>query len=309
MNHATTTQSDLPTGLRKAVLAGLLGMAIGLVAPIATAYYEDVKIAETGPHSTFHYEMTRVLAVASGFSKTDAELIAVAAEATDRMYYTGVLPDSPTITLTGTERMDATKGAYFHWPRRGVNNASNQYVQPGGRNTCAYFTKSDKCVNGVPEVNAVENWAVFNSGVPAVGVPSASVNNGASVPVEGRSLIALGIYAHALADTYSHEPCMKKKQVRTHMGVTSLTTVECSVVSWHQDKEFGLEAGNAGTTFTKEAGLAVWKALVFFRQSNGMSAPAQWAESQAVDFVKAYSEMDSVTDRSQYAVSVFDSLN
>lgn len=299
--------SNRPGYWHKLFLTGLAGAMIGLIANGAGAYYEDLKEGDTGPHSTFHYEMTRTLARAAGFSKADAELISVAAEATDRIYYKGVLPDSPTVQLTGIERMDSTKGPYFHWPRRGVYNATNQYEQPGARNTCAYFI-TDKCINGKPEINAIENWAVFNVGVPAVGTPSASVNGSASAPVQGGSLVALGIYLHALADTYTHDPCMKKKQVRSHMGRTSLV-LECSVVRWHQDQEFGPEATNLGTSYTKEGGLAVWKALVFFRQSNSLSAGALWTETQAVDFIKVYSETDAVIDRSNYATSAYLSLN
>lgn len=292
----------------KLFLTGLAGAALGLMATGAGAYYEDLKQAETGPHSTFHYEMTRTLARAAGFSAADAELIAVAAEATDRIYYQGVLPDSPTLLLTGIERVDSKKGAYFHWPRRGVYNATNQYEQPGARNTCAYFTKTDKCVNGKPEIDVIENWAVFNSGVPAVGIPSAALNGGVSAPVQGGSLIALGIYLHALADTYTHDPCMKKKQVRTHFGRTSLV-LECSIVRWHQDQEFGPEATNLGTSYTKEGGLAVWKALVFFRQSNSLSSQKLWTEMQAVNFIKRYSEAESEIDRSSYATSTFMLMN
>ncbi|MBI3545337.1 MAG: hypothetical protein HY081_01885 [Gammaproteobacteria bacterium] len=287
---------------------GVTTAAIVLIASEAGAYYEDLKEGDTGPHSTFHYEMTRTLARAAGFSKTDAEMIAVAAEATDRMLYTGTLPGSPTIQLAGTERMDSSKGPYFHWPRRGVYNATNQYEQPGARNTCLYFTRTDKCINAKPEINAIENWAVFNVGAPAVGTPSASVNGGASTPVQGSSSIALGIYLHALADTYTHDPCMKKLQVRSHMSRTSLT-IECSVVRWHQDQEFGPEATNLGTSYTKEGGLAVWKALLFFRQSNSLPTAALWNETQAVRFIKTYSEMENEIDRSNYATSTYTSLN
>lgn len=297
------------SGPHTLAITGLVVAALALMTPPANAMYEDIKVDVTGPHSTFHYELTRLLARAAGFSRDDAELISVASEATDRMIYTGTLAGSPTIQLSGTERMDSAKGAYFHWPRRGVNNATGEYQQPGGRDTCSLFIRTDKCVNGVPEIDAIENWAVFNSGVPAAGVPVASINGAAAAPVQGGSLVALGIYTHALADTYTHEPCMKKKQIRTHMGMTSMTVLECSVARWHQDQEFGPEATNLGTAFTKEGGLAVWKALLYYRQNNGLSEPALWTETQAVDFIKTWAETDDENTRSQLATTAYMSLN
>jgi hypothetical protein len=297
-------------GLRVLALTGMVATAIGLQMPSAQAMYEDLKVAETGPHSTFHYELTRLLAKASGFSTADAELIAVAAEATDRMIFTGTAEGSPTVELAGTERMDETKGEYFHWPRRGVNNSTSEYQQPGGRDTCAYFTKSnaDKCVNGKPEVDTIEQWAVFNVGTPAVGAPVATVNGGTSAPVQGGSLLALGIYTHALADTYTHEPCMKKKQIRTHMGPTSLTVTECSTIPWHQDEEFGPEASNLGTKFTKEGGLAVWKALNYYRQNNGLSEPALLSEQEVMDYINTWSEIEDENERSAAAEAAYEGL-
>lgn len=301
-------QSSKRARLGKLTATGLLASSIGLMATGSNAMFEDLKVAETGPHSTFHYELTRLLARATGFSQADSELIGVAAEVTDRMFFTGTAEGSPTIQLTGTERMDATKGAYFHWPRRNVNNATGEYQQPGGRDTCVFFTTTDKCVGGSGEVNAIELWAVSNSATPAVGVPSAAINGGASTPVQGGSLVALGIYLHAVADTYTHEPCMKKRKVRTHMGISSLVP-ECSVQRWHDDEEFGPESTNIGTKFTKEGGLAVWKALLNYRQKNGLSSSAIWTESQAVSVIKTYSEMEEETDRAAYAQGLYDDLN
>jgi hypothetical protein len=126
--------------------------------------------------------------------------------------------------------------------------------------------------------------------------------------VQGGSLIALGIYTHALADTYTHEPCMKKKQIRTHMGITSLTVTECSVLLWHQDEEFGPEASNLGTKFTKEGGLAVWKALNYYRVINGLTGPALMTEQEAMNYINTWAEIDDENARSAAAKATYEGL-
>ena len=69
-------------------------LSVGLLSrsvPTGYGYAADGTCRITGlvTHSTFHYEFTRVLAVAAGFDEIDAERIAVANEATDSSTFTG----------------------------------------------------------------------------------------------------------------------------------------------------------------------------------------------------------------------------
>ncbi len=287
----------------------------------APAYWGDNADVADGPHSSFHYEFSRVLARAAGFSTADAEFIAVMTEVTDRMSFQGTGPSSPMVQLWGTERIGPTD-AYFHWPRRGSYNVTGEYQHPGGRDSCSYFTGStggfgfgfissgDVCPNGVPEINQIENWAVFGSGSPSVGTPRMILNLDPEGPVQGGTLAALGIYLHALADTYSHEACMKKVKIRGHRNTTTIHT-ECSVVRWHENEEFGkpTSTANKGTSYTKEAGMATWKALLFYRAKHGLAEPALWTDAQAQSFINTWADKDAALDRLNYANQVNASLN
>ncbi|MGH8057899.1 MAG: hypothetical protein ACREOH_11800, partial [Candidatus Entotheonellia bacterium] len=73
---------------------------------------------------------------------------------------------------------------------------------------------------------------------------------------------ALAISLHALADSYSHEACMKNAQFRGHKP----SPPECTAIFWHLDAEYGAGGQAAGVPYTKEAGLATWLALTWFRQ-------------------------------------------
>lgn len=309
-----------PYSLKKFTLpascAGVLTLC--LTALPAEAFWGDHATAEDGPHSSFHYEFTRTLARAAGFSGADAEFLGVMAEVTDRMQFQGTGIESPMASMWGTERIGPTDG-YFHWPRKGVKNVSGEYTHPGGRDTCAYFTggmtsygrfgliaSPDPCVGG-PELNEIERWAVFGQGAPAVGAPLLAINLAPQGPVAGGSLASLGIYLHSVADAYSHEPCMKKQQLRGHRQITTFTSVECSVVRWHEDEEFGVPGAlrNRGTPYTIEAGMAVWQALKFYRTKHGLAGASVWTDAQAQSFVSNWATKDNPFDRDALAISSY----
>jgi hypothetical protein len=292
--------------------------ALGLSALPASAFWGDHATEEDGPHSTFHYEFTRTLARAAGFSAADAEFLGVMAEVTDRMQFQGTGLESPMVSMWGTERAGPTDG-YFHWPRKGVMNVTGEYTLPGGRDTCAYFTGSmssygrfgiiaspDPCVGG-PELHEIERWTMFGQGAPAVGTPIIEINAVPLGPVQGGSLASLGIYLHAVADAYSHEPCMKSKKIRGHRQTTTIESVECSVVRWHENEEFGPPGSftNRGTTYTIEAGKAVWQALKYYRTSHGLAGAPLWTDVQADAFVDNWAKLDAPADRDALAVSAY----
>lgn len=296
--------------------------SLSLLALPANAFWGDHATDEDGPHSSFHYEFTRTLARAAGFTVADAEFLGVMAEVTDRMQFQGTGIQSPMVSMWGTERAGPTDG-FFHWPRKGATNATGEYTLPGARDTCAYFSSNstsswgrwgayaspDPCQGG-PELNEIERWAVFGQGSPRVGTPLYEVNMVPSGYVQGGTLAALGIYIHAVADAYSHEPCMKAEKIRGHRKETTFMRAECSVVRWHENEEFGPPGStvNRGTPYTIEAGMAVWQALKFYRAKNGMANVPLWTDAQAAAFVDNWSKKDDPFDRDALAIASYLSM-
>ncbi|MGH7493915.1 MAG: hypothetical protein ACREOO_16170 [bacterium] len=282
--------------LMLACAAGFLGFA---------KYGEDLQTKNLAAHSTFHYELTRTLARAAGFTAVEAESLAVINEAMDAETFTG--ETGVTIQLNGTRRVSDT-GQYWHFARRDSSNATGEYLHPGGRNTCAYFTRqfTRSCPGEAPEMNEIEDWAIYASDSPSPGAPQISYDRGQTLhSVTGKSLPALAVYLHALADSYSHEACMASAQVRTHKPRPS----ECSAVHWHTQAEFGDHAEiDKGVNYTREAAQAVWLALKWFRQQTGRAEPALWTDEQASEFIQSWVKLDSAQDRRDAALQAFASL-
>lgn len=276
--------------------AGLLGFA---------RYGEDLQTKNLAAHSTFHYELTRTLARAAGFTAVEAESLAVIAEAMDTETFTG--ETGVTIQLIGINRVSET-GQYWHFARRDSSNTTGEYLHPGARNTCAYFTRqfTRSCPGDAPELNEIEAWAIYASDSPSPGAPRISFDHGQTLhSVAGKSLPALAVYLHALADSYSHEACMASAQVRTHKPRPS----ECSAVHWHTQAEFGDHAElDKGVSYTREAAQAVWLALKWFRQQTGRAEPALWTDEQALEFIQNWVKLDSAQDRRDSALQALASL-
>ncbi|MCK6555465.1 hypothetical protein L6Q96_12935 [Candidatus Binatia bacterium] len=266
-------------------------------------YAEDIGRDSEQPHSTFHYELTRALARAAGYSSADADLIGIAAAATDSGTFKGDLAGSRRITIQGTDR-SSEAGQYYHFGRRHSTNATGEYVYPGARDECPYFTERNLCP--VPsEIDEIELWAAYAQGAPTFGVPQYALDGGAAAPVEPRSSVALGIYLHALADSYSHEKCMEVAQVRMHFPDPK----ECTGVFWHEEAEFGVHGDTSGVPYTKDAGRAVWTAIRWFRKQAGLPDAILMNEEEVELFVDRWAEFDAAPDRRDFAVAGFESLN
>ncbi len=289
---------------KKVISAVLLPFCAMGIAGFAK-FGEDLQTKNLAAHSTFHYELTRTLARAAGFTAAEAESLAVINAATDTELFTG--ETGITIQLNGTERVSNT-GQYWHFARRDSANATGEYLYPGARNTCAYFTRqfTRSCPGEAPEMNEIEKWAVYASDAPSLGAPQISYDRGQTLQtVPGKSLPALAIYLHALADSYSHEACMASSQVRTHKSRPS----ECSAVHWHTQAEFGDHAEiDKGVSYTREAAQAAWLALKWFRQQNGRNEPALWTEEQALEFIQNWVKLDKAQERRDSAVQALSAL-
>lgn len=277
---------------------------LGAVFPVGWRYGEDIKTENTAAHSTFHYELTRALCRAAGFTAEEAELIAVADEATDTGKFKGEFNTSPAVEIDGTQRAGRNV-LYWHFARRDSSSATGDWAYPGGRNTCSYFVgTSDACADG-PELNEIERWAVQGANMLSVEAPLASVDGSPMQPVAGKTMVALAIYLHALADSYSHEACMKAEQFRGHKPRPN----ECTAVFWHEQAEFGTAPSrDQGVPYTKEAGWATWLALKSFRQQSALTAPPMWSDEQVRQFVNDWAALDKAKDRRELALKAWQAL-
>lgn len=285
--------------LRERFAQAFLLAAGAAVLSSAARYGEDLQTKNLAAHSTFHYELTRTLARAAGFTTAQAESLAVINQAVDAEAFTG--ETGVTIHLNGTKR-DGEAGQYWHFARRDSNNATGEYFHPGKRNTCAYFTRqfTRSCPGDEAELLEIEKWAVYSSDSPRPGAPQISYDRGQTFQtVAGKTLAALAIYLHALADSYSHEACMASTQVRGHKPHPS----ECSAVHWHTQAEFGEHPEvDKGASYTREAAQATWLALQWFRRQNGGAEPAPWTDEQAFEFIQNWVKLDKAQERREFAL-------
>ncbi|MBI1422246.1 MAG: hypothetical protein GC149_02185 [Gammaproteobacteria bacterium] len=284
-------------------LAVILSGAISLFPGSSRAYSEDT--SSGGAHSSFHYELTRTLARASGFSDAQATRIAGADQAVD------TFPNDPQdcasaapaaagqIIIIGTSRShdDSTSAQtrYFHWPRRGIGSVIDGSAYPGsGVDTCSYFVGTDQaCGAEGDEVAQLENFALAgNQTALSMPTPCYSSNGSTYTDIPAGSLIALGLYLHSLADSYSHEACMATGQ-RTHQdsGVANV----CSSIDWHIIQEYG--ADGEGESYTKAAATAVWQALKRYRTAQGYTAPPAWSDTQAQAFINTWVDLNTAQAR------------
>ncbi|HEU4387447.1 MAG TPA: DUF6765 family protein [Blastocatellia bacterium] len=264
-----STQSAFNRGLAAAMVLGLY--LSGLV-PIASGYNGDATQAITGlaTHSSFHYEMVRVLAALAGFSKDEAEEIAVAGEAVDLGTFTGykISGGAKTVTVKNTNRF-GPNGLLYHFARRSSEYEKAEAAGSVG-NTCEYFKNGNPnrkytapCTNEGPELDWIRNWAFALPGPK----PTASQLplDKSGKPVQPRTLVALGIYVHSIGDSYSHEKCMIDQSFRFHKP-----NPFCCNANWHTDPrgDFG-----EGVPFTQAAANEVWRALRQYKGADGSNVP------------------------------------
>jgi hypothetical protein len=267
-------------------------------APVSYGYNADATTAITRlrTHSSFHYEMVRVLAVLAGFNKDEAEEIAVAGEAVDLGTFTGyrLSNGAKTITIGNTGRF-GQNGLLYHFSRR-----SSRYEKADAdgaqSNTCDYFKNGNPnnrytapCTPPGPELDRIRNWAFALDGPK----PTKS-----QLPVDAsgrliapKTLVALGIYLHSIGDTYSHEKCMIVQAFRFHKNQPPA----CNA-NWHNapGEEFG-----DGTPFNKAAADEVWRALREYRGADGSNPP---------DFIKEFITKLDACERVKFAVDAFNDL-
>jgi hypothetical protein len=324
------------SSLRLMLAISLLAvLSVGLLSrnvPTGHGYAADGTCRITGldTHSTFHYEFTRVLAAAAGFNATDAETIAVANEATDTGSFTGYATNgiATIVAFSNTERLVGDNATlWYHMPRRShgfpIVTQPNGQAFPGAlENTCLYFLKPfpqpvkapcDKARQG--ELDQLRAWAINGAALPEGKAPKVieTSKNSRDIPNEsgniiGQNVYALGIYLHAVGDSYSHEKCMMTRQLRAHVP----QPFECKGV-WHVTSEFGEYLGpqeaakGAGVPFTLTAARALWQETLKYRQANGLGPPA-WDENRFMQFAKDFIATKSAALRVRKAVGEFNQI-
>lgn len=205
----------------------------------AHAYNDDFLDPATSVnayHSTFHYELTRTLLRAAGFTANEAERIAVTCEATDWVlfvpnkkapapYFVG--ETGIKVSVANTSRKDAKMAPFWHFPRRGTTDSAGKvtYAAPDAPdvkgNTCDYFTTQNQCQAAGPELSVIDAWAVYGkaNAITNAGMSTPTVKvNGTAISASRLpgSIYAFGIFLHSLGDSYSHEPCMQSDQFNYH---------------------------------------------------------------------------------------------
>jgi uncharacterized protein DUF6765 len=277
----------------------LIGVLLGSGrVPVAYGYNADATTDITGlaTHSSFHYEMVRVLAILAGFNKEEAEEIAVAGEAVDLGKFTGykISDRAKTITIRNTNRF-GPNGRFYHFGRR-----SSQYEKvdaDGARNnTCEYFkngapknANTAPCTVRGPELDQVKNWAFALPGPKPIAnqLPLDVL----AKPIKPKGLVALGIYLHAIGDAYSHEKCMIDSAFRFHKPMP----FSCNT-QWHTGREGEFTEGAA---FTVTAAHEVWRALRQYKGADGSNPPS---------FITEFLAIKDACKRVKFAVDIFNAL-
>lgn len=329
-----TTKHFLGRQRRAAAICVTAAIALGLLfkaVPQSYGFAADAQRTDTGlaNHSSVHYEFTRVLAAAAGFNTKDAETIAVACEATDTNTFEGyAISGGPiTVTFANTHRIKSPNRFFYHFGRRALNFPI--VTQPDGtaysgalQNTCGYFppdTGTKRASREVtapcylPEVGELDQlraWAINGTTLPPRRAPlvklTSPIPHDSAGNVTGQNIYALGIYLHALGDSYSHERCFIDAQFRYHKP----NPHSCQA-TWHLESEFGEftsssnEAG-AGVPFTLTAAEALWQEVLKYRLATG--GKPTWTRDQFMDFANAFVALPTAIERVTLAVTTFNEL-
>jgi len=255
-------------------------------------------------HSSFHYDLTLLLAVKMGFSPDTAELMARYCALVDQInpkpgypYPLALnnisIPDTFSgwhQSLAGTERGNIfTKNVfgewapqYWHFPIKSMNDtisgamvygAYPQVFNPDFRNSPYYWR-----VPSLPSLQNIMSWGIYgtgqagNPGDSPVDVMFWDVQDAMYKPVEPGSLQAFAIYLHVLGDAYSHEHCMVEDTLRSHPP-----THDFCGLNYHSHYEFAYNNSIVAEQHAEKAAQAIWRALREYKRVNGIQKPCYWA--------------------------------
>ncbi|MBE0647367.1 MAG: T9SS type A sorting domain-containing protein [Bacteroidales bacterium] len=282
----------------------------GFTAPLPIPWGEEVSDS-LGPnsggagniiHSTFHYDLVKLLAVKAGFSMDTAEIIARYSALTDQINPQVGYPSSPPSltysasfptwdeSVSGTERFSPAinsfgenPGVYWHCPLRDPSDTlTGSYVYA----PYAYPNVTDTNYRLAPyywhipfafTLNSIEEWAIYGtSGID--GLPQDApdtvkyfdVSSATYKPVPKGSLIALSVFLHALADTYSHEQCMMQDTLRSHPPSPD----DCDIYYHYYEIPYLLPS--YAYDHTDRSAQAIWRVLREYKRIHNITTPALW---------------------------------
>jgi hypothetical protein len=273
-------------------------------------------------HSTFHYELTKLIAYEAGFPIGDAEFIVRYCALVDMINPQANYPNPGALnpisipdtipewpqSLAGTERgsnarnsFNETPGVYWHFPFRNpadsicgalVYGASYPVVPPPdeAHTQNPYFWRLTQTVP--PEyLSAMKRWAIFGEGAP--GLPTADAADTVMyfdaaqqqyLPVPPGGLIALAVFVHCLADCYSHEECMVQDTIRSHPAAS-----ECGG-NYHY-MELPYYMSSYAYPHCDRAAQAVWRAFRACINAHNLGYTARWNEDS-----NGFEDNDGVPD-------------
>jgi len=253
-------------------------------------------------HSTFHYDLVKLLAVKAGFSMDTAEIIARYSALTDQINPKAGYPSIPpsltysasfptwSESVSGTERFSPVNnsfgenpGVYWHMPLRDPSDTlTGSYVY----SPFAYPVVSDTKYRLSPyfwriplifTLKYIEEWALYGTngvdGLPQDAPDTVKYFDDASStykPVPKESLIALSIFLHALADCYSHEQCMMEDTLRSHPPIPN----DCDIK--YHFREIPYIVPTYAYAHTDRAAQAIWRVLREYKRIHNIKTPALW---------------------------------
>ncbi len=307
-------------------------------------------------HSTFHYEFTRTLLRAAGFTADEAEKAAVTCQATDWQLFTSKTGSAMhgyfvgytglKVSVNNTSRIDVYQSRFWHFPRRAASTSTPSLTYPAvgevsgiKSNTCDYFSTSNVCKDPKkPELSIIDDWAIngnsraiSGAGYSGISTPTVSVNGANQNPVAGK-VWGFGVYLHSLADSFSHEACMKTNQLNYHpeqeskdSATYSTAFPQCSSENVHGNFRATTEVPaaefNGGNPkiasypnndptlpWTKAAGRAVYASARLFASKNLGTRTELWSEADRNTFIDGFAALGTATKRADCALKAWDSL-
>lgn len=309
MTHKRRDAVSRSRGSQALKVAAALALTAALLtngpAPSAHGFAAEATSQITGlktGHSSFHYELTRVLAVYAGFTKEEAEEIAVACEAVDSGAFTGYPINGGAVVTVRVGNTERTGGnnLFYHFARR--SDAYEVAGFPGTKaDTCLYFVGGPSiptrapCPAEGPELDQIRNWAFGGADLGDDRAPTdAPRGRGSQIP--HKTLVALGIYLHSVGDSYSHELCMLEEHARTHVPLSQ----SCSPM-WHASPLGELGPKARGLPFTKTAAREVWRGLRRYKERDAAERVPQEVER----IINEYAATAGACERVNYLVNAF----
>jgi hypothetical protein len=304
---------------KKWLYCGMIGLIMAGFAATAQAWSEEqvdsVAAALGGAgyhdHSTFHYDLSRLLAWQAGYPLEDAETLARYCALVDQMNPKPGYPNPGALNpitspdsfpewpqgLAGTERgsnarneHNETPGVYWHFPYRNpADPVAGGFVYgtrypvlppPDSAHTLnPYYWRLTQ--TAPPDyMTAMQQWAFTSQGIP--GLPELIAADTVMyfdereqryLPVPPGSLIALGIFIHCLADCYSHEECMIQDTVRSHPLATP-----CGGTYHYQELPYA--TSDYARPHADAAAKAVWRSLRAYSVQNSLGYAPRWTADQ-----------------------------